>query len=145
MEPTSDPFQEAFPEMAMTQAHKDALAQGRREARAVKSYLEALGARRPGRPVTPESVKKRLEGIEQKIEDEDNELKKVDLIQARLDAEEQLAELEDAPDVDSLEQGFVEVAKSYSERKGITYSAWREAGVPAAVLKEAGVPRTRRS
>ena len=131
--------------MAMTQAHKDALAQGRREARAVKSYLEALGARRPGRPVTVESVKKRLEGIEQKIAEEENELKKVDLIQSRLDAEEQLAELEDAPDVDSLERGFVEVAKSYSERKGISYSAWREAGVPASVLKEAGVPRTRRS
>lgn len=131
--------------MAMTQAHKDALAQGRREARAVKSYLEALGARRPGRPVTVESVKKRLEGIEQKIAEEENELKKVDLIQSRLDAEEQLAELQDAPDVDALEQGFVEVAKSYSERKGISYSAWREAGVPASVLKEAGVPRTRRS
>jgi hypothetical protein len=131
--------------MAMTQAHKDALAQGRREARAVKSYLEVIGSRKPGRPVTVESVRKRLEGIEEKISAEENELKKVDLIQARLDAEEQLAELEDAPDVDALEQGFVEVAKSYSERKGISYTAWREAGVPAAVLKDAGVPRTRRS
>ena len=36
---------------------------------------------------------------------------------------------------------FVDAAAEYSERKGITYSAWRELGVPAAVLKRAGVKR----
>lgn len=131
--------------MPMSEEHKAALAQGRRESRAIKGYLEALSQRRPGRPVTPESVSKRLESIEEKIEAEDDSLKKVELIQARLDAQEQLADLEDAPDIDALEQEFVDYAKSYSDRKGITYSAWREAGVPAAVLKEAGIPRTRRS
>ena len=42
-------------------------------------------------------------------------------------------------DIGELEAGFVAVAKSYSERKGLTYSAWREAGVDARVLKQAGI------
>ena len=33
------------------------------------------------------------------------------------------------------------VAKSYSERKGLTYAAWREAAVDARVLKQAGITR----
>jgi hypothetical protein len=37
----------------------------------------------------------------------------------------------------------VECAASYSERKGITWPAWREAGVSADVLRSAGVKRTR--
>ena len=51
----------------------------------------------------------------------------------------------DAPDLEGLEAGFVEYAKAYSERKGITYAAWREAGVPASILKDAGIKRTRSS
>ena len=47
--------------------------------------------------------------------------------------------------MDTLEEAFVGAASEYSDRKGISYSAWRELGVPAAVLKRAGVKRTRRS
>ena len=36
---------------------------------------------------------------------------------------------------------FVQAARPYGERKGISYAAWREAGVDAAVLKRAGVRR----
>jgi hypothetical protein len=43
----------------------------------------------------------------------------------------------------ALEEGFIEAAKSYGERKGITYAAWRAAGVDANVLRKAGIPRTR--
>jgi hypothetical protein len=35
----------------------------------------------------------------------------------------------------------VKVAKSYSQRQGISYATWREVGVEAAVLKAAGVSR----
>ena len=35
------------------------------------------------------------------------------------------------------------MAKAYGERKGITYSTWRAAGVSAAVLSKAEIPRTR--
>lgn len=130
--------------MPMTQEHKEALAQGRREARAIKRYLKALQSKRPGRPVTKESLQRRLAKTNEKIEAEDNPLKVVELIQTRLDIEEQLAKLEDSANFEELEADFVEHVKSYSERKEISYSAWREYGVPAATLRAAGVPETRR-
>ena len=128
----------------MTQEHKDALARGRREARAIKAYLNALESRRPGRPVSKESLKKRLENLDEKLEAADNPLETVDLIQSKLDIEKALSEVESAQDMATLEAGFVENAASYSERKGVTYTAWREFGVPAKVLREAGIKETRR-
>lgn len=62
----------------------------------------------------------------------------------RLDIEKAIAEVASGDDLDALEKGFVEHAKSYSERKGVSYTAWRQAGVPAAVLREAGIRETRR-
>ncbi|HSF84029.1 MAG TPA: hypothetical protein VLG28_00005 [Acidimicrobiia bacterium] len=128
--------------MAMSQAHKEALAEGRRQARAIKQYLEALGRRRPGRPVTRESIEQRIGRIDAKFDEADNPLARVDLIQERLDAEEALRDLNGDGDFDELERGFVTQAKAYSERKGISYKAWREAGVPAAALKRAGISRS---
>ncbi|HSF85838.1 MAG TPA: hypothetical protein VLG28_09320 [Acidimicrobiia bacterium] len=127
--------------MAMTQEHKDALAQGRREARAIKSYLEALGSRRPGRPVTPDSLRQRIERLDTKIATEKDPLRRVDLVQQRLDAADAQKRVSASADLDALEAGFIEYAESYSERKGITYAAWREAGVPASVLRKAGIGR----
>jgi hypothetical protein len=43
----------------------------------------------------------------------------------------------------SLEVGFVRVAKKFGENRGISYGSWRDVGVPADVLKRAGVARTR--
>jgi hypothetical protein len=40
-----------------------------------------------------------------------------------------------------LESAFVKSARSYSERKGISYAAWRQVGVEPAVLKKAGISR----
>ena len=128
--------------MPMSKEHKDALARGRREARAIKAYLEALGSRRPGRPVTPESLQARIDRLDEKMGAEQDPLKKVDLVQQRLDAVEALKRVEASADLDALEEGFVDHAKGYSERKGISYAAWREAGVPAGVLRRAGLSRT---
>jgi chromosome segregation ATPase len=128
----------------MSEEHKAALAQGRRESRAVKKYLTALNSRRPGRPVTLDGLKKKIDSIDTRLENEEDPLKVLDLRQERLDAEDSLEELESREDLDELEKGFAAVAKSYSERKGISYTAWRQTGVPAAVLKKAGIPRTRR-
>jgi hypothetical protein len=130
--------------MAMSEEHKEALARGRREARAIKAYLKALESRRPGRPVSKESLQKRLEKVNVKLESTENPLETVDLIQTKLDIERSLSEVENAQDMDSLEAGFVENAASYSERKGVTYTAWREFGVPAKVLRSAGIKETRR-
>ena len=44
-------------------------------------------------------------------------------------------------DIDALEAAFVTVARPYSERKGLTYPAWRAVGVKPRVLRAAGIPR----
>jgi len=128
--------------MAMSDEHKTALAQGRIEARAIKAYLGALGARKRGRPVTRESLAARIVKLDGQIATESNPLKALDFRQARLDAQQRLAQLADSVDLDALEKGFVAHAAAYSDRKGISYVAWREAGVPASALQKAGVPRT---
>jgi hypothetical protein len=130
--------------MEMTQEHKEALAQGRKEARAIKAYLKTVDTRKHGRPASRDSLEKRLEKTNRRIEDSDDPLKTVDLIQTRLDIELALASMEDVESVERLEATFVKYAASYSERKGVSYTAWRQFGVPAAVLRNAGVPETRR-
>lgn len=130
--------------MAMSQEHKDALAEGRQQARAIKAYLKAIESRGPGRPVTKESLEQRLSKVKVKIEGSEDPLEAVELIQKRLDIESALANLDEGAKLEELEAGFVAHASAYSERKGITYSAWREYGVPAATLRAAGVRETRR-
>lgn len=131
--------------MAMSDEHKEALARGRNEARAIKRYLESLQNRKRGRPVRPESQKKRIADLNRRISNETDLLKKVQLTQQRLDAEAALSSATEPEDRELLERDFVRYAKDYSERKGISYAAWREGGVPPEVLKKAGIKRTRRS
>jgi hypothetical protein len=66
----------------------------------------------------------------------------VKLIQERFNLSRELETMDSQVDLQSLEDGFVGVASSYSVRQGISYAAWREVGVPAAVLKRAGVSRS---
>lgn len=127
--------------MAMSDAHKEALAVGRRESRSIRAYLDAMGSRRPGRPVTVDSLHKRLARIEEQLAAQTNPLKRVDLHQRQIDTEEQLAGMQLAADIAALEGAFITALPGYSERKRISYGAWRAAGVPAAVLKKAGIGR----
>jgi hypothetical protein len=108
----------------------------------VRNYLEALEAHKPkrGRRRTPESISARLERIESDLDDAEP-IKRVDLIQERLNLEAELAAYDNKKDISELEGAFIDAAAGYSERKGITYAAWREAGVPAATLSAAGVTR----
>jgi hypothetical protein len=128
----------------MSQEHKDALAQGRLEARSIKAYLRALESRRPGRPVTKESLDKRLDRVNTKLGSEADPLKRIDLLQSKLDLESSLANTKEGANLDELAAAFVTHARSYSTRKGISYTAWRQFGVPAEVLRKAGIQETRR-
>ena len=44
-------------------------------------------------------------------------------------------------DLGQLEREFVNAARPYGARKGISYAAWRAAGVDAEVLRKAGITR----
>ena len=127
----------------MSADHKAALALGREEGRAVRRYLEALDAHRPkrGRKRTIESVQKRLADIEQKAAGADA-LTRLQLVQERMNLQKELDAKSTTIDLGALEAEFVKAAKGYSQRKGISYAAWREAGVDAAVLKKAGISRS---
>lgn len=129
----------------MSDEHKTALAEGRAQGRAVRAYLEALETNRPkrGRKRTPDSIRARLDAIETEQCDA-NALQRLQLAQERLDLTAELEQLEtaDSTDLPALQAGFVAVAADYATRKGITYNALRQVGVPATVLKQAGIPRT---
>ena len=105
------------------------------EVAGVREYLKALeqNAPRPGRKRTPESVDRQIAAIDAQIA-EATVTKRLDLIQQRMDLE---AEKLDA----ALEGNFVQHAASYSDRRNISYGAWREIGVSSATLKSAGIRR----
>jgi hypothetical protein len=118
------------------------MASGRAEGRAVRGYLEALEAHKPrrGRRRTPESIRGRLAIIDSEIDTVDP-LTRVQLIQERIDLTAELDGLENKVDISAHEGDFVAHAAAYSSRKGISYAAWRELGVPASTLKAAGISR----
>jgi hypothetical protein len=126
----------------MSDDHKAALALGREQGRAVRQYLEALEQHKPkrGRKRTPESIKRRLTAIDQELMDADA-LSRVHLIQERMDLQRELAAKETTQDLAGLEDSFVKAAKAYGTRKGISYQAWREAGVAPGILRRAGIGR----
>ncbi len=132
--------------MAMSAEHKQALAQGRKAASAVKAFLVALEENAPkrGRKRTPESIRARLDKIEAAL-DEASTLQRLQLIQERMDLDAELKRMEAATTVDmtALEADFIQHAKTYADNKGISYPAWREIGVEPKVLAEAGIKRTR--
>jgi len=126
----------------MTPEHKAALAHGRALGNAVRAYLDALERNRPrrGRKRTPDSVRKRLAAIEKELP-ESAGTRRLEMMQERRDLNTELAVMAVKTDMNAVEKGFVKAAKEYSESKGISYSTWREAGVPADVLRRAGITR----
>jgi predicted lipid-binding transport protein (Tim44 family) len=131
-----------MPPRNLTPEHKQAMAAGRKEGASVKAYLDALEEHRPkrGRRRTADSIKARLAKIDGEMKDAST-LKKLQLTQERRDLEAELAKGGETVDLSALEADFAKVAKAYGERKGIAYATWRDLGVPADVLKRAGVTR----
>jgi hypothetical protein len=127
----------------MTSEHKAALAAGRAQGLAVRRYLEALERTRPrrGRRPSTEQLERQLEEIEARLHEADP-LQRLHLIQQRKTLKARLTESGDSEDISALEAAFVEAAAAYGARKGIDYSTWREAGVPAEVLRRAGIHRS---
>ena len=128
----------------MSTGHKAALAQGRAESASVRHYLEALETSKPkrGRKRTPASIDRRLAAIDTQLANADA-LSKLHLLQEQKDLVDEKSRVNQVKDLSALEKQFIKVAKAYSERKGINYSTWRAAGVSAAVLAKAEIPRAR--
>lgn len=124
----------------MSNAHKQALANGRAEGRIIREYLEIVEATKPrrGRKRTPESITRRLSLIATEMKTADP-VTKVRLIQERLNLRSELAGMKSKAEVQAAESRFVKVVKKFSDRNDISFDAWREVGVSPAVLKKAGI------
>ncbi|MCY3786684.1 MAG: hypothetical protein OXG47_08190 [bacterium] len=124
----------------VTPEHKAAMIQGRTETRVVRQYLEALGGAKQsgGRRRSKETLEKKLASVEQALGSADP-VTHLQLVQERIDLEKAIEAAEQSVDIAELENEFVQIAASYSERKGISYQAWREVGVEVRVLRAAGV------
>ena len=124
-------------------SQKDAMAKGRRASAAVGAYLEALEAAKPrrGRRLSTDEIERRLAAAREAV-DQETGTRKLAAAQHVIDLERRLVETTiPGPDLDELEAGFVEWAPFYAESKGISYAAFRATGVPAAVLRRAGISR----
>ena len=118
------------------------MSDGRAEARIVRRYLEAIRASRPrrGRRRTEESIRARLLAIERELATADS-LEHLLLVQERINLQKELAAKTANDDITALEAEFVKVAASYSRRNRVSFDAWRAVGVPAPVLKAAGITK----
>jgi hypothetical protein len=127
---------------AMTDEHREALAVGRRQGNTVRSYLEVLEANKPkrGRKRTADTVRKNIQTIDDTIDSLDP-LQRVLKVQERMDLEAELSKMTAATDFSELESAFVAVAADFSERRNVSYQAWRTVGVPSEVLGRAGIKR----
>ncbi|MCY3863519.1 MAG: hypothetical protein OXG30_02780 [bacterium] len=123
---------------------KAARAAGQAQGRTVSRYLTALDSTKPkrGRQRSTEKMQARVAELPDEIAHA-KPLKRVHLIQELMDLEAELAKEEETVDISGVESEFIAIAAEYSDRKGISHAAWREVGVPASVLKAAGVSRTR--
>ena len=130
------------PKSPLTDNHKAALAQGRTEGRAVRAYLEALRENKPkrGRKRTSDSINKQLKAIDEQLKTADP-VTELRLVQNRRNLNAELDGMGSSVDLKAIEDAFVKVAASYSERQGISWASWREVGVPASVLSRAGLSR----
>ena len=136
---------EASPKRStMTYTHRAALASGRASALAVRRYLETLEKTKPrrGRHASTDEFTQQLAAIERSLASTDL-MTHLHLLQERKILKGRLVEATKSQDFARLEEAFISVAREYGKRKGIDYATWREVGVPATVLRQAGVGRAR--
>jgi hypothetical protein len=129
----------------LSAAHKRALAEGRTMSATVDRYLAAVNTpKQRGRKVSKTTLTQRLAAARVRAKSAAG-VEKVLAAQEVRDLQNKLASMNaaSATDLKSLEAAFVRIAKKFGENRGIGYGAWRDAGVPAVVLKRAGVARTR--
>jgi hypothetical protein len=128
----------------MTASHKAALAKGREMSSIVDRYLQAVNVpKKRGRKVSTATLRKRLAAAQETARTSTG-VAKVLAAQEVRDLRARLAASDATPtDTKSLEASFVKIARNFSDNRGITYAAWRDAGVPPAVLQKAGIARSR--
>lgn len=123
----------------MTDNHREAIARGRVESSAVRAYLELL--ERPNRRPSDAMLDDKIAEAAAAARTATDPVHRLELIQRRLNLEAARKRTADQVDEEEIVGRFVEHAAAYGARKGISYQAWRAVGVPARVLRTAGISR----
>ena len=111
----------------------------------VDRYLASVNTpKRRGRKVSQATLEQRLATARQELRTGTGVAKVLAAQEIRALAAK-IEQLNSTAGADSktLESDFVKIAKRFSEQRGVSYGAWRDAGVPADVLKRAGIAWTR--
>ncbi|MGI9120746.1 MAG: hypothetical protein ACR2G7_11610 [Acidimicrobiales bacterium] len=112
------------------------------QARAVRRYLSAIESTRPGRGTkrTTDAIGNRITKVDEMLISADP-LTRVHLTQERIELHAEQVRLGNGnqPPLAQLERDFVRVIRSYSDRNGISFAAWRQVGVDTKVLDRAGI------
>ncbi len=112
--------------------------------RLVRRYLSALEVNKAGRGVkrAADAVGNRITKVDELLVSADP-LSRVHLTQERIELHAEYVRITNGnhPDQGQLERDFIRVVRSYGDRNGITYAAWRQVGVDAKVLEQAGIQR----
>ena len=109
----------------------------------IDRYLAAVNTpKRRGRKVSQATLVERLGAAQARVKTAAG----VDRVLAAQEVRDLTARIAamssgDGNELKQLEADFVRIAKAFGEKRGIGYGAWRDAGVPAVVLKRAGIAR----
>lgn len=106
----------------------------------VRRYLKALIERKKADRPRWADPQLRLSEIEMQLAEPGlDPIPRLDLLQERVEVRQAIAAKEAEQEFESLVDEFVSVGLSYSHRKGISYAAWRDFGVPAEHLRRARI------
>lgn len=110
------------------------------ESAIVRKYLEFTMNNKPkrGRKRSPDTIQRKIAFIQEKLQNA-GPLNRLAMIQEKIDLEKELRQIQEDHGHQDLEASFIKVAKSFGLRKGISFKAWKEAGVRPEVLKRAGI------
>jgi len=109
-------------------------------AQAVDRYLGSLQSqwRRRRMRLTREAILARLEALRCQLPAA-RSVARLNLVQKRRDLEADLRVLDASRGLRDLENDFVAIARDFGRRERISYSDWRDLGVPQVVLCQAGI------
>lgn len=133
--------------MTTTEATKAPKTQSTDPEKAVKIYLRALkNSKRtgPGRPRTEAAIQARIDKAMSTLayaRDNNHVILELETTQKLLDARNDMRDFKrgvaQAPE--NYEDAFVKALPAFNKDRQISASAWRAVGVPALVLKRAGI------
>lgn len=113
-----------------------------RDAMAIRAYLELLHQRPAHGSHSKLSDERRariVSGLTSQIEHERDPIRRLQLISRREQHEQAIGAPTYAAQLAEAQAQAVPVLAAWADRKGISWQALREGGVPAVVLRQAGI------